>query len=315
MQFGKFVDHFAQQIGFGQHRRPLGQGFELSLASARLLFQSLGIALCQSHGDLTLAHAFVKHRPQSVHKDDLFESFGIETAFEIVFVKEHRVGQTGLEHPLVTGDDLTEVVGIGVGDDDEGVVQLAILKDGEVALMLFHAGHDHFRRQFQKALVKTAHQRRRPLGDRHDLLHQLVVPTDLYPFVGFDIVKLGQDLLPPPIGEELHAPLLQDFEIGFGRFDFNGIETHLPMYAGFVTAANPKQRHGHHLLAQHRDDPAHRADELRILISPAHHLSKTHRCQPGAQHLLQEIFHRLPGDGALVVKHLFAPLFTAADLA
>ena len=96
LQFGKFVDHIGQQIGFGKHNASLKQRFRFRKP----------VFLMKHRGDLRLSETLVPDTSEPLHEGDLFEPFVVESAFKIVFVKKECVAESGAQYFFVSGNNL-----------------------------------------------------------------------------------------------------------------------------------------------------------------------------------------------------------------
>jgi hypothetical protein len=163
---GEFEHHVGHQIALGQQAGPFGQrpvGADGGGDKAGQGADALGL---------------LPHRAQLLleqHMVQLLQA-GDQRGLAVGIEEELGVGQARAYHLLVAADDLARVLGLDVGDEDEGRQQAAVgVVHREVLLVTLHGVHQGFRRHRQELLLEGGGEHHRPLHQGGDFFQQLVV--------------------------------------------------------------------------------------------------------------------------------------------
>ena len=241
LEFRKLVDHFGEQVVFGELYGVVDLAVDFVV--------QLQVAL-EFGGDGVFAVGLVMQAAQSLGEHDVGETFGCEASFQVVFVEEKAVFESGSEDLFVPADDQLAVIGQGVGDHDECVGQFAVFVDREVALVGLHGGDDHLVRELEELRVETSHEGCRELGDGDDFVQQVAVDFDGDPFLFFNCFEIIQDLRFTlcRIGDD--TPFLKEVKVVFRFRDFLFFVGVGAVAVGVVGGFDPEKFYGDHLFAK-----------------------------------------------------------------
>ncbi len=264
LEFRELADHCREQVGFGKPSR----AFREARVCAQLA-RNLPRKKLDAGGALQLG-------AELVVIDDLRETrhARFQLRLAVLVVEKARVFEARTDHALVAADDVAWIGHDHVRHDEEFRQQLARgIEEREILLVLPHREDEALLRDFEEPGFELADVDRGVLDQRGDLVEQVGVFTEARRCLGgFSLERLvDHGLALGKIGD--HAPIVFQARfvfVGRGERDFARGHEAVPErgLARFETehAAwdNARAMHHHQLV--------HRANELRIAVTPAHYL-------------------------------------------
>ena len=310
LQFGKFADHFGEQIGLAQLRGAFGLG-DVGADQG-----------CQLTGERDDARDAFFLRAELFVKDDLreFRQPRFERRLQVGLVEELGVAQARADDALIASDDrLAAVAGLDIGDENELVDELRRLRIAQHETFLVGADGraDHLAGNGEEGLVELAHQHDRPFDQAGDLGQEALVLDQLIALRESRVLGVGADDVHAPRGVEhdLGGFKLGDVIVEAAHLNFAGAEEAMAARDVAACDAIDIERHHDRLLglgAESRDDrmqgphPGQRAG-FRRLRAPAHRLRPREAAHDFRNHHGQQIERGLAfllGDGDVEVALL-----------
>ena len=283
LEFGEFRHHAGDQIRLGQEGSPFhGLG---------ICFQASGFY--QHVTQLLEPFRLVVHIPQAMLEGYFVEPFPVlgQGFLPVVVEEEHRIVQTGPEHPFIPVGHDVQMFLAAIPDGDELGHQFPIfVEHGEVPLVVPHGGDDGAVRQTQVLVIDMAAQGRGIFHQEGDFFQQVRRNGSFAPFGHSQVFDLFPDGFPPFVHIHHDEIVFHGLFVGSSVRDGDQMIAQEPMAPGLSAALHIVGFHRDHFVVQESHHPAEGTDETEVVISPPHGLGEVQRMEDIVQDSRQQFF-------------------------
>ena len=285
LQLGELIHHAAGQIRIGVSGGVGDAVFNVLRAQA----------VAQPHGQLPRAVGLIQHGAQPFYKGAfgqfIFEM--VQAFFFVIFVKEHRVGQTR-GHDFFEAFTHFGLVGrYAVAHRNKiGLNVIAAVHHGEHLQLRFKHGGDEFFGQGQKLQIKISAHGHGVFGEIDGFFHKVLVQVRVVT-ARFGFGHYAADQRFAPFLRQRQNGLRLGFEqlyiiVFVGFFHANGLAAERRNRIGVAAGFDARHFKGDDFFAPQADQAAYRAAPLQAAFFPDHIFGKFHTRNDFDKNLRQE---------------------------